>query len=446
MFKRIFVNNESVKKIGSFLLDNIVTIIFVVFVIAGIIASTDLSFSFFINELLSRFFRNGFLVLSLIIPVMAGLGLNFGIVVGALAGMLSIIVFRFFGFGGLPGLALCFLLALPLALLFGFATGKLYNKTRGQEMIASLIVGYFANGLYQFIVLFAIGVIIPVSASHVMVKPDGIGLVATFDMGVHASRIKDPATQKEGLMYALDWLWRVPFIPALIALSACLLIYLVVRQVLAMKNPALSRAKPWVFGFNCALCAALAGIGVHGLIVKDSFLADVRDIPAATGLVIAALCLFTIYFTKTKLGQDCRSVGQNQHIARVSGINVDRTRIIATMISTLLASWGMIIFLQNMGTVSTYTSHMQIGMFSVASLLVGGATTSKASVKNALIGVILFNAMFIVSPAIGRLFAGDEGVGEYTRSFMVYGVIGLALGLYIWKDQKAARSREALQP
>jgi simple sugar transport system permease protein len=58
---------------------------------------------------------------------------------------------------------------------------------------------------------------------------------------------------------------------------------------------------------------------------------------------------------------------------------------------------------------------------------------------------MLFNAMFIVSPAIGRFFASDEGVGEYTRSFMVYGVIGLALGLYIWKGLKAERDKEALE-
>ena len=195
---------------------------------------------------------------------------------------------------------------------------------------------------------------------------------------------------------------------------------------------------------NCAICLALIGVSVHGMLAPESPLTGVREIPAVTGIVILALCLFTHYFTKTKLGQDCRSVGQSQQIARVSGIDVDRTRVIATMISTLLASWGMIIFLQNMGTVSTYTSHMQIGMFSVASLLVGGATTSKASVKNALIGVILFNAMFIVSPAIGKMFSGNEGVGEYTRSFMVYGVIGLALGLYIWKDLKAAKNHEAI--
>jgi simple sugar transport system permease protein len=153
------------------------------------------------------------------------------------------------------------------------------------------------------------------------------------------------------------------------------------------------------------------------------------------------LCLFLQFIGKTKLGQDFRSVGQNQHIAEVSGINVDRTRIIATIFSTVLAAWGMIIFMQNMGTLAVYDSHRNIGLFSVAALLVGGASTSRAGVKNALVGVALFNSMTIISPELGQALFGDPGSGEYFRSFMVYGVIGLALGLYVWKALKAGREQ-----
>ena len=42
--------------------------------------------------------------------------------------------------------------------------------------------------------------------------------------------------------------------------------------------------------------------------------------------------------------------------------------------------------LQNIGTMQTYSSHSQVGLFAVASLLVGGATVDKASWKEALIG------------------------------------------------------------
>jgi len=46
--------------------------------------------------------------------------------------------------------------------------------------------------------------------------------------------------------------------------------------------------------------------------------------------------------------------------------------------------------------------------------------------------------MFILSPAIGRAVFGQAILGEYFRTFMVYGVIGLALGLYVWRTNKRA--------
>src|SRR5215469_11299734 len=162
---------KSYLKIRSFIIDNLVVILFVAFTAAGfILASGKISMIYFLNELIDRVFRNFFLVLSLIIPVVAGLGLNFGIVVGAMAGQMAIIFCRYHGMGGLGGLLLCFLLAFPLALLFGWLTGKLYNRTRGQEMIASLIVGYFANGIYYFIFLFAVGIIIPITPGNPLIK------------------------------------------------------------------------------------------------------------------------------------------------------------------------------------------------------------------------------------------------------------------------------------
>ena len=442
--------NITGKKIGSFLIDNIVPICFIIFVIVGFNASDGVTPSFFANEVITRFFRNGLLVLSLIIPVMAGLGLNFGIVIGALAAILALIPLRYFGASGLSGLMLAFLLALPIAILFGYLTGKLYNRTRGQEMIASLIVGFFAEGLFLIFVLFVIGGIIPVGTDHPMIIPGGVGVRATFDMGMHPDQVAGMIVPVEpGMRFALNWLWRVEFLHALIFLPALVIIFKVVRRIIVSRNPALPKAPIWAFVLGCLVYVALMGIGIYGMFNTESEigieLSRMHQIPAVTGLVILGFCGLITYFRKTKLGQDCRSVGQSQHIAKISGIDVDRTRIIATIISTVLAAWGMIIFLQEVGTVSTYTHHRMIGMFSVAALLVGGATVTKASVKNAMLGLLLFHSMFIVSPGVGGLISNDVGVGEYTRSFMVYAVIGLSLGLHVWKTHKAAKDKDKLE-
>ena len=59
----------------------------VVFLILSFFAWQFSGFSgaFVFNQVLTRFIRDGVLVLSLIIPVVAGMGLNFAITVGAMA-------------------------------------------------------------------------------------------------------------------------------------------------------------------------------------------------------------------------------------------------------------------------------------------------------------------------------------------------------------------------
>ncbi len=413
------------KKDLSWLLDNIVTIIFVIFTVVGFIVSKDVSVNYFLNELTSRLFRNAFLVLSLIIPVLAGLGLNFGIVIGAMAGQIAIAIVRYYTLGGGLGLILCFLISLPIAALFGYLAGLLYNKTRGQEMIASLIVGFFANGIYQFLFLYTVGAIIKVNPTHPMINPSGIGVRMTVDLF---------PVKEGGLKYALDNIAKIPFMWAVLIVALFILVLILfnsnVKKTKLKKTP--------MHYLNIAACIIMIGISVISIITNNSLM-QVNKVPVVTALLIIALCIFNELIMKTKLGQDFRSVGQNQHIAAVSGINVDRTRIIATVMSTVFAAWGQIIFLQNMGTLNTYNAHTQIGMFSVASLLVGGASTSKASNKHAVIGVLLFNSMFIMSPDIGKALFGNALLGEYFRTFMVYGVIGLALGLYVWKTLKQSQ-------
>jgi len=167
------------------------------------------------------------------------------------------------------------------------------------------------------------------------------------------------------------------------------------------------------------------------------------NIPLANYLIIVLLCLFIIWFRKTKLGQDMRAVGQNQAVAHASGIPVDRTRIIAIVISTVLAALGQIIFLQNMGNMATYNAHRQTGFFAAAAILVGGASVSKAGIANVFIGTVLLHLMYIVVPRAGTNLFGDAQIGEYFRDAFSYAIIALTLVIHAWRKRanaEAARS------
>jgi simple sugar transport system permease protein len=133
-------------------------------------------------------------------------------------------------------------------------------------------------------------------------------------------------------------------------------------------------------------------------------------------------------------------------VAEAAGVPVDRTRIIAIIISTVLACYGQIIFLQNMGNMATYNAHDQTSFFAVAAILVGGASVKKATIPNVFIGVILLHVLFVVTPRAGQNLFGSAMIGEYFRQFIGYGVIALSLVLYAWRARKdAARAREGLR-
>lgn len=346
---------------------NMVPILFVL-ISAIAIPISGFSIGYLVQEILTRLARNGALVVALLIPIMAGMGLNFGIVLGAMAGEIGLILITDWRIAGMPGVLLAILISLPISVLLGIMTGKILNLAKGREMVTGFILAFFINGVYQLVVLYGMGTVIPI-ASENLVLSRGYGIRNAVNL-------------------------------------------LEIRQAL----DGLLSLKLW---------------GVQ--------------IPIGTFLFIGLLCLFTIWFRRTKLGQDMRAVGEDMVVAEISGINVARTRIISIVISTIMAGIGMVIYLQNIGTLNTYNSHEQVGMFSIATLLVGGASVSRAGIGNVFIGVALFHLMFVVSPMAGKNLIGQAQLGEYFRVFVSYGTIAIALVLYSLRRRLSAqRASEAL--
>lgn len=346
-------------KVLKFLGNNSVPIMFVL-ICAVCIPISGFSVSYLLNEIVTRMGRNIFLIMALLIPIMAGMGLNFGMTLGAMAAEIALIFVSDWQIWGIPGIILAMIVSIPFSIALGTLCGKILNRAKGREMITSYIISFFINGIYQLIVLYMMGPIIPIK--HGTIKlPRGYGIRNTVSL--------------LNMRHALD-------------------------DVLA--------------------------INIGGV-----------KIPMLTFIVIGLLCLFIIWFRKTKLGQDMRAVGQDMEVARDAGINVERTRVISIVISTVLAGFGMVIYLQNMGNIATYSAHSQIGMFCIAALLVGGASVDRASIGNVFLGVILFHTMFIVAPKAGGLITGDTMIGEYFRVFVSYAVITIALVMYETKKRKA---------
>src|SRR5258706_2493653 len=73
------------KRLRNALAHAAVPLLFTLLCVTGALVA-HLTPGFLLRELLSRFARNAVLVTALLIPILAGLGLNFGIVVGGMAG------------------------------------------------------------------------------------------------------------------------------------------------------------------------------------------------------------------------------------------------------------------------------------------------------------------------------------------------------------------------
>ena len=404
---------------GALLRTNAVTIMFIVLCVVCLYFS-GLTVPYVMYELFGRLSRNAFIVLALILPIVAGMGINFAVTIGAMAAQISALWVIEWGISGLNGFLVAMAMTVPLAGIFGFLIGKLLNKMKGQEMIGGLILGYFANGLYQLLFLFIFGNLIPLEAPGLVIK-GSTGVANTIDLSTD-----------RGFKYALDGLWRVDFGTGLFILCGVLAVVAIVN-FLRKKND-LKKT-----GITLGCCA---GLCLVYLIPAVANLFSMVSIPMVTFLLVGLLCVFNNALMKTRLGQQFRAVGQNRTVANVSGINVDKVRVIAIMISTILAGWGQLIFVQNMGSFQTYGAHEQVGLYAGAAILVGGASIKKATNTQALVGCVLFHLLFIVAPSAGKNLFGDAAIGEYFRVFISYGVIALALVMHAWsgvqKKKKAS--------
>ena len=144
------------KKVLGFVQDNTVPLMFVL-ICAVCIPLSGFSVSYLLNEIVTRMGRNIFLILCLLIPIMAGMGLNFGMTLGAMAGEIALILVSDWQIWGIPGVVLAMILSIPISTLLGFVCGKLLNMAKGREMITSYIISFFMNGIYQLIVLYMMG-------------------------------------------------------------------------------------------------------------------------------------------------------------------------------------------------------------------------------------------------------------------------------------------------
>ncbi len=95
-----------------------------------------------LTNTINRFSWNAILVLAMVPMIHSGCGLNFGLPLGIISGLLGATISIELGFTGAMSFVMAIVIATPFAVLFGTGYGWLLNKIKGGEMMIATYVGF----------------------------------------------------------------------------------------------------------------------------------------------------------------------------------------------------------------------------------------------------------------------------------------------------------------
>ncbi len=95
-----------------------------------------------ISNTINRFSWNAVMVLAMVPMIHSGCGLNFGLPLGIISGLLGATLSIELGFTGPVSFVMAILIATPFSLILGAGYGWLLNKIKGGEMMIATYVGF----------------------------------------------------------------------------------------------------------------------------------------------------------------------------------------------------------------------------------------------------------------------------------------------------------------
>ena len=153
----------------------LITLFLLLLLIMAPIVGADLPTQ--ITNIIARFSWNGVLVLAMVPMVHSGCGLNFGLPLGIISGLLGATMSIEFGFTGPVSFLMAILIATPFALVLGSLYGWLLNKIKGGEMMIATYVGFSSVSLMCMMWL-----VLPYKSPNMVWGMAGKGLRTTISL------------------------------------------------------------------------------------------------------------------------------------------------------------------------------------------------------------------------------------------------------------------------
>lgn len=164
-------------------------------------------------------------------------------------------------------------------------------------------------------------------------------------------------------------------------------------------------------------------------ILNNAFSITIGKLVIPVGLLLfLGFCCFLMWlFLRSKVGISMCAAGDNPKFATASGINVDGSRIISTILSTVLGAVGIIVYAQSYGFFQLYTAPLMMGFAAVAAILIGGASANRATILNVVLGTFLFQGLLVVALPVANVIVSSGNLSEVMRVIVQYGIILYAL-------------------
>jgi D-xylose transport system permease protein len=181
-----------------------------------------------------------------------------------------------------------------------------------------------------------------------------------------------------------------------------------------------------------AVIAALAVYVLNQERSRNALIVSLKGVPIVVPLIVILLIVWTFVLRRTAYGRHIYAVGGNAEAARRAGINVDRIRISAFVISSFMASIGGIIAASRANSVDPNTGGSNVLLFAVGAAVIGG--TSLFGGKGRALDAVLGGAVVAVIENGMGLMGYSAGV-----KFVVTGsVLLLAAGVDALSRKRAA--------
>ena len=136
-------------------------------------------------------------------------------------------------------------------------------------------------------------------------------------------------------------------------------------------------------------------------------------------LALTVICMIVMY--KTKVGRYILAIGSNEEAARLSGINTDKYKIIAYVITCLFASLAALFYVAANPSLNLAAGN-GMELDAVAGVYIGGTSTTggSATIIGSVLGALI---LVIIRQGLNLAMAGGVGVSATNVTYAVTGVI-----------------------